>query len=262
MKLRIIVASLAALLAWLPRARRRARTWASSRSRTPARRPRRRISSAASPRSTTSSIRSQREPFSARRRRIPTSRSRTGARRCRTTMRSGTSRIAVAARAALAKLGATPEARAAKAKTPREQAYLDAVEILFGEGDEERSRPALCARDGAAAREVSRRRRRDLLLRARAAGHVERRPRRADVHARRGAHGRSVRAQSAASRRRALPDPFGRRLRARAARAAGRQCVREDRAGFAARAAHDFAYLSRARHVGRDGRGQRTDHSA
>jgi tetratricopeptide (TPR) repeat protein len=40
-----------------------------------------------------------------------------------------------AARAALAKLGATPEARAAKAKTPREQAYLGAVEILFGDGD-------------------------------------------------------------------------------------------------------------------------------
>ena len=41
-----------------------------------------------------------------------------------------------AARAALAKLGATPEARAAKAKTPREQAYLAAVEILFGVGDD------------------------------------------------------------------------------------------------------------------------------
>ena len=41
----------------------------------------------------------------------------------------------VAARAALAKLGATPEARAAKAKTPREKAYLDAVEILFGAGE-------------------------------------------------------------------------------------------------------------------------------
>jgi tetratricopeptide (TPR) repeat protein len=41
-----------------------------------------------------------------------------------------------AARAALAKLGATPAARAAKAKTPREQAYLAAVEILFGDGGE------------------------------------------------------------------------------------------------------------------------------
>ena len=41
----------------------------------------------------------------------------------------------VTARAALAKLGATPETRAAKAPTPREKAYLAAVEILFGEGE-------------------------------------------------------------------------------------------------------------------------------
>jgi tetratricopeptide (TPR) repeat protein len=40
-----------------------------------------------------------------------------------------------AARAALAKLGPTPEARAAKAKTPREKAYLAALETLFGAGD-------------------------------------------------------------------------------------------------------------------------------
>lgn len=40
-----------------------------------------------------------------------------------------------AARAALAKLGPTPEARAAKAATPREKAYLRAVEILYGDGD-------------------------------------------------------------------------------------------------------------------------------
>jgi tetratricopeptide (TPR) repeat protein len=37
-------------------------------------------------------------------------------------------------RAALAKLGATPEARAAKAATPREKAYLATAEILYGEG--------------------------------------------------------------------------------------------------------------------------------
>ena len=40
-----------------------------------------------------------------------------------------------AARAALAKLGPNAEARAAKAATPREKAYLHAVEILYGEGD-------------------------------------------------------------------------------------------------------------------------------
>jgi tetratricopeptide (TPR) repeat protein len=40
-----------------------------------------------------------------------------------------------AAQAALARLGATPEARAAKAPTPREKAYLAAAEILYGDGD-------------------------------------------------------------------------------------------------------------------------------
>jgi tetratricopeptide (TPR) repeat protein len=40
-----------------------------------------------------------------------------------------------AARAVLAKLGATPEARAAKAATPREKAYLHAAEVLYGDGD-------------------------------------------------------------------------------------------------------------------------------
>ncbi len=40
-----------------------------------------------------------------------------------------------AARAALARLGPTPAARAAKAGTPRERDYLAAVEILYGDGD-------------------------------------------------------------------------------------------------------------------------------
>lgn len=40
-----------------------------------------------------------------------------------------------AARAALAKLGATADERAAKAPTPREKAYLHAVEVLYGDGD-------------------------------------------------------------------------------------------------------------------------------
>ena len=46
-----------------------------------------------------------------------------------------------AGRAALAKLGATPEARAAKAASPRERAWLGAVEALFGPG-------SLAERDG------------------------------------------------------------------------------------------------------------------
>jgi tetratricopeptide (TPR) repeat protein len=38
-------------------------------------------------------------------------------------------------KAALAKLGATPDARVAKAKTPREQGFMRAAEALFGTGD-------------------------------------------------------------------------------------------------------------------------------
>jgi tetratricopeptide (TPR) repeat protein len=42
-----------------------------------------------------------------------------------------------AARAALGRLGATPEARLAKAKTERERDYLRAVEVLYGSGTKE-----------------------------------------------------------------------------------------------------------------------------
>lgn len=40
-----------------------------------------------------------------------------------------------AARAALARLAPTPEARQRSAKTPRERAWIEAADILFGEGD-------------------------------------------------------------------------------------------------------------------------------
>src|SRR5947208_7290422 len=39
-----------------------------------------------------------------------------------------------AARVALQRLGPTPAARRAKAPTPREQAYLESVEVLYGDG--------------------------------------------------------------------------------------------------------------------------------
>src|SRR5262245_50267569 len=42
-----------------------------------------------------------------------------------------------AARAALKKLAPTPGARRAKAKTEREKGYLDAIEVLYGEGGKE-----------------------------------------------------------------------------------------------------------------------------
>ena len=52
-------------------------------------------------------------------------------------------------KAALAKLGATPAARVAKARTPREQGYLRAVEALFGPADKS-------ARASAHAKEMAR----------------------------------------------------------------------------------------------------------
>ena len=42
-----------------------------------------------------------------------------------------------AARDALNKLGPTPSARRAKAKTEREEGYFDALEILYGDGSKE-----------------------------------------------------------------------------------------------------------------------------
>ena len=52
------------------------------------------------------------------------------------------------ARAVLARLGPTPDARAAKSKTERERQYLAAVELLFGDGtqrEREYAYPKPCA---------------------------------------------------------------------------------------------------------------------
>jgi tetratricopeptide (TPR) repeat protein len=56
-----------------------------------------------------------------------------------------------AGRAALAKLGPTADARAAKAKTPRERGYLAAVEALYGAGDKRARDAAYAAAMGALA---------------------------------------------------------------------------------------------------------------
>jgi tetratricopeptide (TPR) repeat protein len=50
-----------------------------------------------------------------------------------------------AARAVLARLGATPEQRQAKAPTPRERAYLASVDQLYGEGDKSQRDARYCA---------------------------------------------------------------------------------------------------------------------
>ena len=57
-----------------------------------------------------------------------------------------------AARAALAKLGATPEDRAAKAPTARERGYLASVDQLYGEGSKEQRDANFSAALGALAR--------------------------------------------------------------------------------------------------------------
>ena len=51
-------------------------------------------------------------------------------------------------RAALAKLGATADARMAKAKTPREQGFLRAAEALFGPGEKPARAAAHAQGDG------------------------------------------------------------------------------------------------------------------
>ena len=50
-------------------------------------------------------------------------------------------------RAALAKIGSTPEARAAKFQTEREKAYHRSVEALFGEGNQQEREIAYSASD-------------------------------------------------------------------------------------------------------------------
>jgi tetratricopeptide (TPR) repeat protein len=67
-----------------------------------------------------------------------------------------------AARAALAKLGATPDERAARGKTPRERDYLASIEKLYGAGD----KPARNAAYSEALRALSRRYPDDLDARA------------------------------------------------------------------------------------------------
>jgi len=46
------------------------------------------------------------------------------------------------ARMALAKLAPTRDARLARAPTPRERAYLDAVEVLYADGSKPRATPS------------------------------------------------------------------------------------------------------------------------
>ena len=90
---------------------------------------------------------------------------------------------AAAARAILQRLGATPEARLAKAKTEREKDYLRAVEIAVRRRRQEGARLGLRRRDGPPAAQVSGRRGRRRVRGAGAPRHRARRTRLRDLHA-------------------------------------------------------------------------------
>ena len=94
-----------------------------------------RVSSAACSSSTASSTTTRLRRSGRRRGSIRDSRWRTGARRCATTSRSGTTRTSTRRAPCLTRLAPTRAARQAKAPTAREKGYLDAVERLFGDGD-------------------------------------------------------------------------------------------------------------------------------
>ena len=111
-----------------------------------------------------------------------------------------------AAQAALNKLAPTPAARRAKAKTEREKGYLDAVEILYGDGSkEERDFRYEDAMAKLHARYPGRRRR-GRLLRAGDPRHRARRARHRDLHARGRCARRGVDESSRSSGPGPLPD--------------------------------------------------------
>ena len=150
-----------------------------------------------------------------------------------------------AGQAALAKLGPTPQARAAKAKTPREQAYLAAVDALFAAGVTKAARDkAYADRMAALAQQFPT----DdeakvfhaLALLAIAAA---RRSGAAAAQAGGRDRGRRVRAQSAASGRAALHPARLRPCDAGGACAAGCARLREDRSRLESRAPHAVACL-------------------
>ena len=115
------------------------------------------------------------------------------------------------------------------------------------------ARYPLRAGDGAARRQLSRRRRGTGLLRAGADGAQPGRARGGHVHARRSDRAGDLRPPPRSSRRRALRDPRVRRSHARAARAARRPRLFTHRALGRPRPAHDDAHLPGPRPLARGG---------
>ncbi len=162
-----------------------------------------------------------------------------------------------AGRAALARLAATPAARAAKAPTPREKAYLAAVEILYGTGLKARRDTLYSEAMGRLARAYPGDDQAHLFYRPLAAGTEPGGAGRPHLPPGRRHRRERPGARAAQSGRRPLPDPRGRRPGARRAGPARRPCPagRGDRRR--PRRAHGLAHLHGPGHVGRRGGGQR-----
>ena len=157
-----------------------------------------------------------------------------------------------AARKVLERLAPTAAARAAKAPAGKERELIEAQEVLFGAGDKLTRDIAYSQAMETHARQVPRRRRNRVLVRAVAARHgPSGRQDDADVDAGRGDRAGHLPAEPAAPGRGALHHPFVRRSRPRDPVAAGRARLLEDRAVGGARAPHAVAHLRAARHVGR-----------
>ena len=163
-----------------------------------------------------------------------------------------------AGQAALAKLGPTPSARAAKAKTPREQAYIAAVEALWSAGPKAARDKAYADRMAALAQQYPQDDEAQVfdalailaMLPRGDSGDPAARARRRNCR-------RRVRPKPAASRRAALHPARLRSRGAGGARPARGSGVHEDRTRGKPRPAHAGARVRAARVLGRGG-GQRS----
>ncbi len=140
------------------------------------------------------------------------------------------------------------------APTPREQGYLDALRILYGEGDKVSRDFAYSEAMRQTLPGVPRGLGGQELLRPVHPGHDAGGARLQRLYAGCRGRRRSLCDQPPASGRRPLPDPLLRRSSACTSRIACRPGLRRDRPGRVPRPAHDLAHLCGSRSVGRFGR--------
>ena len=163
------------------------------------------------------------------------------------------------ARAALAKLAPTADARRAKAQTEKEKDWLGAVEKLYGAGASTSLSASKLERDLAyadAMKRMSEKYPNDDEIKSFFALAISApiTARDSRLHARRRAGRAGLCEEPAAPRRRALPDPCLRRSDPRAARPALRRCVFEDCAVGVTRCTCRRNIYGRDGHVGRTAR--------